>query len=318
VYKKIILILLAIGCAASAGIKVAGAPIKLAGDEITPFSSPLWSPDGGSIALTSPDYAGIWLMSADGSELRQITDARGAGFGLQWSPDGRALAARVSQLNGTRLRHALKLFDLDLMRDTLITPYRTGRIGLPQWSEDGRQLFAFMNGRMERMETGMLTATLQRQTPQSLCLLDVDRICTLAPTAAEPISIRSLADQSLLTLVHSADGIRVAFQILGGPLCVMHSDGTGLIELGPGEWPSFSPDGTHLTFMITEDDGHVITGSDIYVIAIDGTGRTNLTNSKGRSEMHPSWSPLGDAILFDLQETGEIWKLPITVTLPEN
>jgi Tol biopolymer transport system component len=54
---------------------------------------------------------------------------------------------------------------------------------------------------------------------------------------------------------------------------------------------SWSPDGTKLAFYRGPDGDH-----DIYVINIDGSGLTKLTN--GGDNLGPSWSPDGDWIAF--------------------
>ena len=310
--KKIFLALLCAVLPALAGYKTAGAPRYLAGDEKAPLCSPQWSPAGELISATTPHFAGIWLMRPDGSDLHRITAEPGAGFGLQWSPDGASILARVGRMEGVKRLNALKRFDIEARHDTLLTEFRTGLTSLPQWSQDGRELVSSVNGTLQRISSGLKPALLQRRAERPLWFMDGDRAMILAPAAEKASPVEALAGRRIFNLVHSPDGDKVAFQILGGPLCVMRSDGTGLVELGEGEHPSFSPDGRFLVFMISRDDGHTITGSDLYVIAADGTGKVNLTQTEGRSEMHPAWSPAGDAILFDLYETGEIWSLPVT------
>jgi Tol biopolymer transport system component len=81
---------------------------------------------------------------------------------------------------------------------------------------------------------------------------------------------------------------------------VMNIDGTGLINLGKGYRPKWSPDNQHLTYIITEDDGHQILSSEIYTIKIDGTEKLNLTNTEDKIEMNPEWSPDGSKIAFDV------------------
>lgn len=312
----LLLLVLALATTALAGIRATAAPVKLAGDENAPLSTPLWSPDGGTIAATRPDYTGIWLMRPDGADLRRISEERGAGFGMQWSPDSRAIVARVSRQEGPRMLHALRLYDLAQDRKTLLSAFSQGPVGLPTWNADGGHILVYIRGRLQQLSSGLPAVALQRPAPSSMCLLDLDQPRLLTPAASAPQPLPALAGKHIFNLVHSADGQQVAFQILGGPLCVMQSDGTGLTELGAGEWPTFSPDGRYIAYMITEDDGHVITGSDLYAIAVDGSGKVNLTQTQGRSEMHPSWSPQGDALLFDLYETGEVWKLPIAIVEP--
>lgn len=50
--------------------------------------------NGDTIAFYSNRTYEVWRINADGSNLGQLTDTTGYGFGLgDWSPDGRAIAA---------------------------------------------------------------------------------------------------------------------------------------------------------------------------------------------------------------------------------
>ncbi|HEX7031256.1 MAG TPA: amidohydrolase family protein [Gammaproteobacteria bacterium] len=85
--------------------------IPFAGGEATQITSgmawdmqPRYSPDGDAIAFTSDRAGGdnIWIMNADGSDPRQLTDES---FRLlnnpEWTPDGEYIAAR-KHFTGTR------------------------------------------------------------------------------------------------------------------------------------------------------------------------------------------------------------------------
>ena len=111
----------------------------------------------------------------------------------------------------------------------------------------------------------------------------------------------------IINLEISPDGSKLAFEAFGGDMYVMNSDGTGLTDLGVGYRPKWSPDGEYLAYMITEDDGHRFTGSDIYTVRIDGSERNNLTNTNDIIEMNPSWSSDGNQIAFDTYNDGSIY-----------
>ena len=54
---------------------------------------------------------------------------------------------------------------------------------------------------------------------------------------------------------------------------VVNIDGSNLTDLGKGNRPKWSSDSKKIIYMITEDNGHEFTASDIYTINADGTGR---------------------------------------------
>lgn len=78
---------------------------------------------------------------------------------------------------------------------------------------------------------------------------------------------------------------------------VMNADGSNPIDLGPGNSPSWSPDGTKIVFA----DGNGET-SDLWTMNADGTDKTRLTENF--SSHSPAWSPSGDRIAFVSQHEG--------------
>jgi Tol biopolymer transport system component len=73
--------------------------------------------------------------------------------------------------------------------------------------------------------------------------------------------------------------------------------------------PKFSPDGAYIVFATPQDDGHQITGSDLWISSVDGTFKQPLTATEEIFEMHPDWSPDGTAIAFE--NDGSIFLLRI-------
>jgi Tol biopolymer transport system component len=98
---------------------------------------------------------------------------------------------------------------------------------------------------------------------------------------------------------------------MSGNMYVMNADGTGLIDLGKGYRPQWAPDGEYLVYMITQDDGHQLLASDLYVIRCDGREKTQLTATTDKLEMNPSWSG-GKKIAFDVMHEGAIYVLEIS------
>src|SRR4029453_3333952 len=89
--------------------------------------------------------------------------------------------------------------------------------------------------------------------------------------------------------VLSPDGTQVAWAS-AGQIWLMASDGTNKQQLtseGTNDMPAFSPDGTKIAF--ESDRGE---GLDIWVMNVDGTAQTNVTNFSG-ADINPVWSPDG-------------------------
>lgn len=101
----------------------------------------------------------------------------------------------------------------------------------------------------------------------------------------------------------SPDGSKIAFDSSGdhrGTLrgYLMNTDGSDNTQIDEEAWieyPAWSPDGTRLAFMAQTPEG--TNNYEIWVINVDGSGLTRLTDSPG-ADGWPSWSPDGTQIAF--------------------
>lgn len=272
------------------------------------FMHPVWSPHGNRLALAGANYQGLWIMDRQGGEPQQITDQMGAGFGPVWSPDAQRIACRVTEVQNKRRLSTIAVFDLDKKEATELTEHKKN-LGLPQWMDQGRKLFFTIDGKTEMAEAPGATKTDPLEEETLLYLRDGAMVLRQWPgeeeTTLQPV------EGNVLSAVLSPDGMHIAFQVSGAQLYVMEANGTGLVELGPGERPQWSPDGQWLTFMVTEDDGHRILSSDIYAIHRDGTSRVAITQTLDRLEMNPAWSPDGRMIACDTRGEGAILLIPV-------
>jgi len=307
--KKIIFLLCLPLALAQAGFKIAGTPVRLIGDAEQPFMRPIWSSTGNYIACTGEGYRGIWLLHLHTRELRQLSDASSAGFGMCWSADGRSLAARISKFQGWRRANAIQLFDVESQTAWLVCPFQNASLGLPAWSYDDSRIYVTVKNKLQAFDTGKRNTALKKAAPQTIAYLKGDELNFYHPITTT--SLKKLSDQRVINLTTSPDGSRIAFEMMGGPLCVMNSDARGLVELGDGHRPQWSPDGQHLVYMITQDDGHRIVSSDLCVIKTDGSEKQQLTQTMGSLEMNPCWSPDGNQIAYDDAGDGAIYILTL-------
>ena len=97
-------------------------------------------------ALIRPTYLEIWLMKADGSDKRQITDLGAASFAPSFYPDGKRIifSSNVGSTGGMG-NFELYAVDLDGKNLERVT-YTEGFDGFPMFSPDGRKL-VWVSGR---------------------------------------------------------------------------------------------------------------------------------------------------------------------------
>ena len=294
------------------GFRVVGEPVKLIGEEGILFMRPVWSLDGLQIAFTEPRYQGLWVMNADGSGVKQITDEPAAGFGFEWSSDSKAIVSRVAKYEGRYRYNAIRLFDLESNESKLLSDYRTFMPGLPHWADADEKVYMFNRGKLEIFDSGKKSNSLQQPlASKQICFLKDDHIAIGNIETKNYRVLVPIKGQQYINLIVSPDGSKVAFEVLGGNLFVMNINGTGLVDLGKGHRPQWAPDNQHLVFMITIDDGYSYLYSDIYVIKIDGTDKVKLTTTDDKLEMNPSWSPDGKKIAFDVMDEGAIYVIEV-------
>ena len=301
---------LLVGAPAGAqSLHASGPPVRLVADA-EPALQPVWSPDGSQIAFTRARYAGIWLADADGSGVRQLTDAEGAGFGFQWSPDGAALVARAARVDGPRRYHTATVYDAATGAAEALTEERASMPALPRWAGPAHVALG-LDGRLDVLAAGPEAArTAVPDAPLALPLPEAG-LAVADPASGAFRRLDPLGGATLLNVTPSPDGRRVAFEAMGGNLYVMALDGSDLVDLGPGHRPTWSPDGRWVAFTVTEDDGHAYTAADLVAARADGSARVALTQTPDRLEMNPSWSPDGGRIAFDDAVDGALYALPV-------
>lgn len=75
-------------------------------------------------------------------------------------------------------------------------------------------------------------------------------------------------------------------------------DTNQVVAVGPGENPAWLPDSSGIVYDIPVSDGATFIEADLWYAAMDGSERTNLTNTPGIRETHPAVSPDGERIAF--------------------
>jgi hypothetical protein len=198
----------------------------------------------------------IFVMNADGSGLRNITNAWGDDEEPAWSPDGKQLAF-ISRFGG---RKDLCVIAMDGSGRRTI---QSGEIAAPAWSPDGQHLAFAMKA--ESM-TGICEFDLARGTLRN--------IVAKAPMDSHPTY---WPDGSRLAYIQRFDKGRYLAQI--------GVDGQGekqLLRVNGADWPAVSTDGRRLLFRSGGPDSGDKPGPyDVLVFEVASGTTKRLTNDSG-------------------------------------
>src|SRR2546421_1011021 len=118
------------------------------------LTTPAWSPDGKQLVFTGYDggLSDLFIVNADGSDLRRLTNDKYADLQPAWSPDGKTIAFATdrgpatdfSQLRFGNMR--IGLYHLDDSSIELLPHTEHGKNINPVWAPDGRSI-AFVSDR---------------------------------------------------------------------------------------------------------------------------------------------------------------------------
>ncbi len=305
------------------GLLVLGAPsIGNADNDITRLTSvsdsyPDPSPDGTRIVFQSnrTGIAQIYIMNADGSDLKQLTDyPRGAETPV-WSPDGRSIVygAYVGDDNN----------DVFIMNpDGSSRKQLTGSPGYdghPHWSADGQRIFynsdqtspdpgAEWSKRWHEIFSMKADGTDLRQHTHCRS------VCTYGSLSP---------DGRKITYRKTTDAPAYSWDLtLGSPnseVFVADVNGANEVNLSNNAafdgWPAWSPDGKRIVFS-SNRAGPANVGH-LYTIGVDGTDIRQITDGRW-SYVQPAWSENSELLYAyqneetDTYEFGDIVAIRLT------
>jgi Tol biopolymer transport system component len=267
--------------------------------------SPRWSPDGTQVAFISNRNAvfGLYVMDADGGNVRLVTDKILNPSRVAWSPDAQTIAM-VSQTITFDNPPSSDIYLVRVNDGTLTKLTGNTRLNLdPAWSPDGRQIL-FSSNRDDdgRDKLWVMNADGSNQKR----LTDVHNSTNLIFYEDMTPSWSPDGTKILFTGMRDFNGTRNCFSINCAELFVMNADGTNDFAItndpnrgGVFQNPRWSPDGTKLvTSLLLGTIGDVRASIDrgraIIVMNADGSNPVNISNRTDHAffDVSPDWQPL--------------------------
>ena len=235
--------------------------------------APVWSPDGSKIAVTGDNFIGIWVANADGTELKQVSQAPGAGYQMRWANPQEILCTPYSIENQKRMTR-IEQVDASTGKIQLVAP----------------------------PTRNFMRSTVMGATNAYQIMLDEPKDAT-----SKIAGLSDYAGKWIINPALSPDGTKIAFQIVTKGLFVCNVDGTGLVNLGKGSHASWLPDSRNLMMTLINDDGHHFISSDIYCVNVDNGNAINITASSETIPVTIAMSPDGTKLAFDNDTDGAIY-----------
>ena len=262
------------------------------------WTAPLPSPDGRTLAFSEPSFKGLYLLDVETGAVTQVSGQLGAGFRPAWSPDSHSLAFRVS-LGEVRPKKLIVVAHPDGVKESA-SPLLDS-VSLPFWR--GLQVCYFRTDReapeLERIGPSSEGAA----EAQALPVAEPGGRLLLVSAGAKASEVTAPPGTIFFLPVLSKDGKRFVVECLDGHLYLGSTKGGPLKDIGPGSWPSFVRGDAALLFERTTDDGHVITGGDLFLLDLATLEITALTDTKDHVERHPALAGDGHTLYFDADGT---------------
>jgi Tol biopolymer transport system component len=271
---------------------------------------PKWSPDGMKIACSSEKFAGIWVMDADGGNVRQLTDEAASGWKFAWLNNSRYIAYRYIDyfhiINGRMNQyHYLKVVNIN---NGNIKELHSANILNPPIILDNDLIHTIEKENKKGILYDYLGNQITNYFRKKIIYRNKDRHIVSADLDGSNEEV--LITERNIDVKISPPGDKITFNKLDY-IFVMDLSTKTTLDLGMGFNASWSPDGEYIIYEMIEEGEYSVIASDLYVVKADGTEKTQLTFTPDVIEQAADWSHSGDKIVFHSEHSDKLYTADI-------
>ncbi|MCK9408928.1 MAG: hypothetical protein M0R68_07310 [Bacteroidetes bacterium] len=265
---------------------------------IEQWNQPRFSPSSKEIFLTNAEYNGIWQYSLETGLVKEITRERHSGFDFAISEDGSKISYRTTVQEGDHITRLQEAIEVTIKNGNRTVWNRGNSIQTPKFIENEMTI-----PEKYQMES-LPPATATRTT--AILGVEENKIVILNQSSKQLID--PLGDGRYLWPVLSPDRTKLAAVDMERGAFISDLNGKNVVRLGKCNAPQWTRDGRWIIGMEDKDDGHVLIGSELIAVSIDGNVRILLTKTSSRHEMYPAVSP-GENKIVATTSDGKVFVL---------
>lgn len=279
-----IYILISPGCAQVTVMSVEKLPLP----EAEKYFHPRIDETGTKILLTEENYKGLVLYDLVAKQLKQITDAEGAGYQPVIMPGGNKIVFVGQEFIQNRKYSSISAYDMATNRIDIVEPAVRTLAG-PVVA--GNRLLFKADGNLKSAGLSSTGAAVK----ESVAVGIEDRQLVLYSQGNTRI-LKPFEDESYIWPSVSPDNKLILAYAMGKGSFICDTAGTLLAQFPEIEAPVWAGN-DFIAGMKTEDDGHQITASVVVLVKID-TGKEFTLSPAGMTAMYPSVCISREKIVF--------------------
>lgn len=259
---------------------------------------PVLNQQGDALLISSSNYKGLNYYDLKSNTHFIVTEDQGAGYNPVIN-NGQVLF-QSNQFENGRKFNAIKAFDIQNRVTSEILPY----------SRESRQLSSF-DGKVQLTSDSKPMKAIRNFTVSQRSVITKDgKIILINGNEQKELNPLKEARNGYLWVSLSPKGNKILFTAAGLNTYIMDLNGKILSDLGRVEAPEWYNE-NWIVGMLTKDDGHTITASDIRMVSTDGK-EVVLISDTTEIAMYPSASGQAGKVAYATAD-GKVFVLDLTI-----